>query len=97
MKEDTMAKLTDTQRLMLSAAANRNGGSVLPLPGTLKLGRETADEILNDLLKKKLVAERPVAGPATVWRKSDAGQPMARDDRSEFGAACFATPVFAAA
>jgi hypothetical protein len=77
MKEDTMAKLTDTQRVILAAAANRNGGSILPLPGTLKLGRETANGILNDLLKKKLVAERPAAGPATVWRESDAGQPVA--------------------
>ena len=72
-----MAKLTDTQRAILAAAANRDGGSILPLPGTLKLDRESADGVLNDLLKKKLVAERPAAGPATVWRDSDAGEPVA--------------------
>jgi hypothetical protein len=55
--EDTM--LTDAQLMILAAAANRDDGSILPLPRTLKLDRATADGVVSDLLKKKLVAERP--------------------------------------
>jgi hypothetical protein len=71
-----MAKLTATQLMILAAAANRDDGSVLPLPRKSKLDRETADGVFDDLLKKKLVAERPAIGPAAIWRESEAGQPI---------------------
>jgi hypothetical protein len=71
-----LVKLTDTQLILLAAAANRDGGPILPLPGKLKLNRETAEGVLKELLKKKLVAERPATGPATVWRDSKAGGPV---------------------
>jgi hypothetical protein len=71
-----MPRLTDTQRIVLAAAANRNDGLILPLPRKLRLDREAADSIVNDLLKKKVVAERPAAGPAAIWRESDAGHPL---------------------
>jgi hypothetical protein len=58
-----------------AAAANRDDGSVLPLPRKSKLDRETADGVVNDLLKKKLVAERPAIGPAAIWRESEAARP----------------------
>ena len=47
-----MVKLTGTQLILLAAAANRDGGSILPMPGTLKLNRETANGVLKELLKK---------------------------------------------
>jgi hypothetical protein len=75
-QEDTMAKLTDTQVMILAAAANRDDGSILPLPRTSKLDPETADGAVNDLLKKKLAAERPAVEEAAIWRESDAGQPI---------------------
>jgi hypothetical protein len=71
-----MAKLTDTQLMILAAAANRDDGSILPLPRTSKLDPETADAVVNDLLKKKLGAERPAVGPAAIRREGDAGQPI---------------------
>jgi hypothetical protein len=71
-----LVKLTDTQLILLAAAANRDGGPILPLPGKLKLNRETAEGVLKELLKKKLVAERPATGPATVWHDSKAGGPV---------------------
>jgi len=71
-----MAKLTDTQLIILAAAASRDEGSILPLPGTSKLDRETADGVVNDLLKRKLVAERPAVGEAAIWPEGDAGQPI---------------------
>ena len=71
-----MANLTDTQLIILAAAANRDDGAILPLPRTSRLDRETADGVVTDLLKKKLVAERPAVGPAAIWREGDAGQPI---------------------
>src|SRR6516164_8100659 len=71
-----MAKLTDTQLMILAAAASRDDGSILPLPRTSKLDRETADGIVNDLLKKKLVAERLAVGEVAIWLEGDAGQPI---------------------
>ncbi len=34
-----MPKLTDTQLVILSAAAQRDGGTVLPLPESLKINK----------------------------------------------------------
>ena len=56
-----MPKLTDTQLVLLANAANRNDGSMLPLPRKSKLDRETADSIFKDLIGRKLVAERTAA------------------------------------
>ena len=72
-----MPKLTDTQLVLLANAANRNDGSMLPLPRKSKLDRETADNIFKDLISRKLVAERTAAGTVQIWREDDAGQPVA--------------------
>ncbi len=37
-----MPKLTDTQLVILSAAARRQDGTVLPLPRSLKVNKATA-------------------------------------------------------
>jgi len=56
-----MTKLTDTQLIVLTAAAGRDDGSVHPLPETLKGG--AADKVVGSLLRKglveKIVDERP--------------------------------------
>ena len=52
-----MAKLTDLQLVLLSAAAQRDGGSLLPLPKRLKIEPGALTRVLKGLLKKKLVAE----------------------------------------
>jgi hypothetical protein len=72
-----MPKLTDTQLVLLANAANRNDGSMLPLPRKSKLDRETADNIFKDLISRKLVAERTAGGTVQIWRDDDAGQPVA--------------------
>ena len=48
-----MTKLTDTQLVVLSAAAGREDGSVLPLPKSLKGG--AADKVVGSLVAKGLV------------------------------------------
>ncbi len=62
-----MPKLTDTQLVILSAAAKRRDGTVLPLPRSLKVNKAAATTVLKTLLKKGLVAERPAAADEAHW------------------------------
>ena len=48
-----MARLTDTQLVVLSAASQRDDGSIHPLPTTLKGG--AADKVIASLLRKGLI------------------------------------------
>jgi hypothetical protein len=74
-KEDTMPKLTDTQLVILSEAAKREDGSLLPPPNKLKLASEAVAATVRGLIKKKLAAAAPAAPGAAVWR-DDNGEPM---------------------
>ena len=56
-----MTKLTDTQLVILSAAAGRDDRAVLPLPKSLKGNKGAAPTVLETLLKKGLVEETPAA------------------------------------
>ncbi len=68
-----MPKLTDTQLVILSAAARRQDGTVLPLPRSLKVNKAAATTVLKGLLKKGLVAERPTAADEAHWRETGDG------------------------
>ncbi len=68
-----MPKLTDTQLVILSAAARRQDRAVLPLPKSLKIKGGAANKTLEGLLKKGLLAERPAAADEPHWRKSKDG------------------------
>ncbi len=68
-----MPKLTDTQLVILSAAARRKNGAVLPLPRSLKVNKAAATTVLKSLLKKGLVAERPAAADEAHWRETRDG------------------------
>ena len=50
-----MTKLSDTQLVILSAAAQRDDGAVLPLPETLKLKGGALDKVLDSLKAKGLI------------------------------------------
>ena len=69
-----MAKLTDTQLVILSAAAKRRDSAVLPLPRSLKVNKAAATTVLESLLKKGLVAERPAAADEAHWRETRDGR-----------------------
>ncbi len=69
-----MPKLSDTQLVILSAAARRKDGAVLPLPRSLKVNKAAATTVLKSLLKKGLVAERPATADAAHWRKTRGGE-----------------------
>ena len=65
-----MPKLTDTQLVILSAAAQRNDGAVLPLPKTLKAGNAAASNTLRSLIKRELIAERHAKAKDPIWREA---------------------------
>jgi hypothetical protein len=53
-----MTKLSDTQAVILSAAAQRDDGAVLPLPETLKIKGGAVDKVLGSLKAKGLIEHR---------------------------------------
>ena len=57
-------KLTDTQMIILSAAAGREDGSIHPLPKTLKGGAVT--KVTQALLRPGLIAEAPRRNGAAI-------------------------------
>ena len=59
--EATMPKLTDTQLIILSAAAQRDSGALLPLPKVPEIEPRTLTRAFRALLKRDLVAEQPAA------------------------------------
>jgi hypothetical protein len=71
-----MTKLTDTQRIILSAASQRTDCLALPLPKSLKGG--AAHKVVNALVEKGLLKEvkanRKLNDP--VWRDSDQGHAL---------------------
>jgi hypothetical protein len=68
-----MPKLTDSQLVILSAAAKRRDGTVLPLPRSLKVNKAAATTVLKSLLKKGLLKERPAAADEAHWRETRGG------------------------
>ena len=71
-----MPKLTDTDLVILSAAARRGDGAALPLPKALGIKGEAATRTLDGLRKKGLLDEKPTARKAGAWRESKDGQRM---------------------
>ena len=69
-----MPKLTDTQLIILAAAAKRDHGSILPLPKKLRLEPEAAAGIFKALITRKLAGERPATASETSWRETGDGQ-----------------------
>ena len=74
-----MTKLSDTQLLILSAAAQRDDGNVLPLPGSLRGG--AAAKVVSALTSRGLIAECTSDGMAKadpalnrVWRNDGEGR-----------------------
>lgn len=63
-----MAKLSDTQLMILSAAAQREDGAIV-LPDKLKGG--AARKVVDSLIARKLVTEVARAGEMPVWRTDE--------------------------
>ena len=74
-----MTKLSDTQALILSAAAQREDRNVLPLPGSLRGG--AAAKVVGALLSRGLIAETTLASETKadaalnrIWRNDEDGR-----------------------
>ncbi|WP_238365482.1 DUF3489 domain-containing protein [Mesobacterium pallidum] len=74
-----MTKLSDTQLVILSAAAQREDRNVLPLPGSLRGG--AAAKVVGALLSRRLVAETATdnrtkadASLNRIWRNDEDGR-----------------------
>ena len=76
-KEAAIPKLTDSQLVILSAAAQRDGGVALPLPKSLKIKGATVTKTLEGLCQQGLLEERPAPHEAAAWREGkDGGRRM---------------------
>ncbi len=64
--------LTDTQSTLLSAASQRDTGSLLPLPEALRPGGGTA-KALAALIRNGLAEKRPTDNPAAARRNDNDG------------------------
>ena len=71
-----MPKLTDTDLVILSAAARRDDGAALPLPKSLRIKGEVATRTLDGLRRKGLLDEKPAARKAGAWGENKHGQRM---------------------
>jgi len=69
-------KLTDTHRIVLTAAGGRANASLLPLPKSMKLGAEKRTALLKSLLKAGLASEKPASDGVPPWRTEDATGPQ---------------------
>jgi hypothetical protein len=68
-----MAKLTDTQLIVLSAAAARDDGiAVVPA----KMNRSAASKVAAGLVSRKLVREARSKPGMPVWRQGEDGRPI---------------------
>jgi len=68
-----MPKLTDTQFVILSTAAKRGSGAILPFSKSLKANKGGTASSLKSLIKRGLIIERPVAGNTAPWREAEDG------------------------
>jgi len=74
-----MTRLSETQAIILSAAAQRSDRNVLPLPGSLRGG--AAGKVVTALLTRGLICEEPIDSGAradtalnTIWRNDEDGR-----------------------
>ena len=67
-----MAKLTDTQLIVLSAAAARGGIAVVPA----RMNKAAASKVGASLVKRKLMREVRSKPGLPVWREDQDGRPI---------------------
>ena len=68
-------KLSDTQAVLLAAAAARSDLSVLPAPETLRLKGAALERTLKALLGRGLIAEAPTTARAKMSKWAAAPTP----------------------
>jgi len=74
--QPTTAKLSDAQLVILSTAAQRDDGSLLPLPETLTAKGAALSKVVGTLCKRTLVEERQTVNGAPEWRRDEERGPL---------------------
>jgi len=64
-------RLNDLQLVLLSSAAARDNGSLIPLPQTCTQDRARIRKAVAALLRRELIEELPVTDHRLVWREQD--------------------------
>lgn len=64
-----MSSLSTSQRLVLATAAARADGAVLPLPDRFSVRGRARRLLLEGLIKRGLIAERPAPGGGSAWAR----------------------------
>jgi hypothetical protein len=70
------AKLSDSQLVILSAAAQRADGSLLPFPQSLSVKGAALAKVVETLCKRKLAEERRTTPGAPEWRRDGERRPI---------------------
>ena len=70
------AKLSDTQLVILAAAAQRADHSLLPFPESLTIKGTALNKVVDTLCKRKLAEERRTINGAAEWRRDEDGRPL---------------------
>jgi hypothetical protein len=77
MSKSPTTKLNDAQLVILSAAAQRPDGSLLPLPDSLAAKGAALNRVMIEILcKRKLVEERRTISGAPEWRRDEERRPL---------------------
>ena len=70
------AKLSDAQLVILSAAAQRTDGSLLPFPQSLTIKGAALSKVVETLCKRKLVEEKGIVTGGPEWRRDEERSPL---------------------
>lgn len=70
------AKLSDTQLVILSAAAQRADRSLLPFPKGLTAKGAALSKVITTLCKRKLAEERRIIAGGPAWRRDEDSHPL---------------------
>lgn len=77
MTKTAKFKLTDLDLVLLSHAASRPDGMVLPPPTSVRARGKTLEKALAKLLRLGLVEEGPAEAPEQAWREDEVGRRIA--------------------
>jgi Protein of unknown function (DUF3489) len=64
-------KLTDTQLVILSGAAQRGDHALIPFPQSLAVRGAALDKVIETLRKRNLIEERRIVDGAPEWRRDE--------------------------
>jgi hypothetical protein len=74
--QSTATQLSESQLVILAAAAQRDDGSLLPIPQGLTAKGAALTKVMETLCKRKLIEERRTINGAPEWRRDEERHPL---------------------